>query len=875
MNRMLIGLLLCFGYFPLLGQVEIEGTLFSSGGGSLSGVSIIIRPLKDAESIITYGFSDNNGRFKISVKHGGDSIALSIKSMLYADTLLRLANRSQALSIPLEPQSHLLEEAKIRASPIYRKGDTTVYSVQAFARKQDFSIGDVIKKMPGFDVDESGKISFQGQHIEKYYIEGLDLLESRYALANNNLPHTSVGSVEVLHDHQPIKAVDGIISSSSTSLNIKLKSSVAVTGRAQVGAGFSPLLWDVNLTPMLFAKGRQVIASWQTNNVGNDLSTQHRTLTFSNGKLDGAATLKSNLVEIPNLSQLSIARNKYLDNEANLATYNHLVKLSSTTELKISGSYYHDNIAEEGYVATSYFLQDSVLNIYERQRNTLFRGSLIANLSLTQNVKSRYLLNKVSFGRFWDTDNAEITGGTNQAIKAKLPHTTIANTLDVLIPIKKNFLRVESVVDYNDSPQTLDFLPGVFITGNELEQQVSNRSFITTNKLSFSLPVKSLLFSTVLGVDHEHQKYETAVVVDGILSTADSLSNALKWSKWDAFVRENVEYKKGKILFRLGLPLQYTMLSIIDNRHSASDEMNRWFFKPSAFIQYKPTGSIAWNLFASQSKALGNMNNLLMGNVIVNHRQTRSNQADIDVVKSTNLRTEFVYKNLAKGLFASISWNMSNTKRGLMLNQVPQGGGLFAYRYERRDNDTKINNLLSEFSRYISGFKTTLGIKGEYSKNCFDYLLSGQLEEMNQQVFAVTPNFLFGFSKYFSVGYSYRLAKTKTDIVSSSSNFLNQKHKLDFYLYITSSDLIGFENELYHTKKTGLSTSQSLFSNVVYSFKPVNSRVSLKLECRNLFDTNKLSEIRQSDIVLLYTEYYLRPRQFILTATWSLGMRKK
>ena len=874
-NRLTILLLLCFVPQLLAAQIVVEGRLSSSDGTPVSGINIMFHPKEDLESIIAYGFSKSNGDFRIAVNHSADTIVMSVKSMHYADTLLHLANRSQTLAVPLVAKSHMLDEARVQGRPIYRRGDTTIYSVQAFALKQDFSIGDVIKKMPGFDVDDNGRISFQGQAIQKYYIEGLDLLESRYALANNNLPHTSVGSVEVLHNHQPIKAVDGIMSSSSTSLNIKLKRNMALTGRAQAAVGFSPLLWDINVTPMMFNKNQQLIGSWQSNNTGYDLSLQHQTLIFSDGKLDGVATLKSDLVSVPQISSPAVAKNKYLDNEANLVTYNHLFRLSSNMELKLNGSYYHDRIAEEGRITTTYYMQDSTLNIYEHQKNSLYRHSLIANLSVKQNVKSRYLLNKVSFGRFWDSDEANLSNGFSQNVKANLPHTTVANTLDVLIPVRKNFLRVESMVDYNDSPQQLSFTPGVFIASGTLEQQYSNRNLIAVNKLGASFPVKSFVFSTSVGVDYEHQKYETAVVADGMVNNVDSLKNSLKWNKTDIYAVEDIELKRNGFTAKLGLPLQYTLLDITDNIHNAGDNINRWFFKPSAYLQYKPAGSLTGNILASYSKALGSMGNLLVGNVIVNHRMMRSNQAEVDIVQLASLRGTVTYHNPANGLFADLSWSCSNSKKELMLNQIPQGNGLFIYKYERRDGDTRLNSLSSELSWYISGIKTTIGAKGELAKNRMDYLLSSKPEVMDQQLLAITPKLLFGLSKYFSISYSYRLAKTKTDIAGSSARFLDQKHKLDFYIYATTNHLIGIENELYHSKRTGQSSSQSLFSNIVYTYKPSKINIGIKLECRNLFNTDKLVEIRQSEIVLLHTEYYLRPRQLLLTVTWSLGRRSK
>jgi hypothetical protein len=58
--------------------------------------------------------------------------------------------------------------------------------VNSFSKEQDRSIGDVLKRMPGIEVLPDGKILYQGKAINKYYIEGLDLLEGKYNLANEN-----------------------------------------------------------------------------------------------------------------------------------------------------------------------------------------------------------------------------------------------------------------------------------------------------------------------------------------------------------------------------------------------------------------------------------------------------------------------------------------------------------------------------------------------------------------------------------------------------------------------------------------------------------------------------------------------------------------
>jgi hypothetical protein len=66
---------------------------------------------------------------------------------------------------------------KITAPKIKQTGDTISYSVIDFSDKNDRTIGDVLKKLPGVDVTESGQILYQNKPINKFYIEGSDLLQ--------------------------------------------------------------------------------------------------------------------------------------------------------------------------------------------------------------------------------------------------------------------------------------------------------------------------------------------------------------------------------------------------------------------------------------------------------------------------------------------------------------------------------------------------------------------------------------------------------------------------------------------------------------------------------------------------------------------------
>jgi hypothetical protein len=189
----------------VLGQTVISGKVISAQHEKLSGISVLVLSSRKAPGILNYAITDDSGSFNISFTRAADSVFVAIKSLNFKDTVIALANYSQQLDVVLLPDVFEIKEVNVKGYPISVRGDTINYLVNSFAKAADRSIGDVIGHMPGFDVTELGQINYQGTPIQKYYIEGMDLLEKRYALANKNLPHKSVASVEVLQNHQPIK----------------------------------------------------------------------------------------------------------------------------------------------------------------------------------------------------------------------------------------------------------------------------------------------------------------------------------------------------------------------------------------------------------------------------------------------------------------------------------------------------------------------------------------------------------------------------------------------------------------------------------------------------------------------------------------------
>ena len=123
----------------------------------------------------------------------------------------------------LQEKATEIKEVKLKTKLITKRGDTISYDLKSFESKADRSLADVLKKIPGIEVNKDGSILYQGEPINKFYVNGKDLMEGSYGLINNSLPKDAVQKVEVLENHQPVKILQDKLSSENAAINVQLK----------------------------------------------------------------------------------------------------------------------------------------------------------------------------------------------------------------------------------------------------------------------------------------------------------------------------------------------------------------------------------------------------------------------------------------------------------------------------------------------------------------------------------------------------------------------------------------------------------------------------------------------------------------------------
>ena len=203
-------------------QSMISGKVQNSTKKGLSDISVTILQMSDS-TVIAYAMTDKDGKYEMSYSGKEQKLFVSIWSFNIKRQMKVIENHTQVVNFIAEEGSISLREVEAKPAKIWGNKDTVNYLVSSFKDKKDIMLVDVLKKMPGIEVAESGQINYNGTPINKFYIENLNLLDGRYGIATNNISVDDISTVQVLEHHQPIKALKNTQFVDAASINLKIK----------------------------------------------------------------------------------------------------------------------------------------------------------------------------------------------------------------------------------------------------------------------------------------------------------------------------------------------------------------------------------------------------------------------------------------------------------------------------------------------------------------------------------------------------------------------------------------------------------------------------------------------------------------------------
>lgn len=860
------------------GQTVLTGRVTDSHQAAIPNTNVTLHTSRSA-AILAFAITDKNGFYTISSKFVADTLMLKAYGLGYAPQQRTLLNKTQEINFTLAEQSIKLKEVVVKEQPITRSGDTLSYAVGAFKNQSDRAIGDVIRRMPGMEVQPDGKILYQGKPINKYYIEGLDLLNGRYSLANENLPADAVSRVEVLENHQPIRMLDSLVFSENAALNIRLKNKVTTTGTARVGVGAAPVLWEATVSPMLFTRGQQMIASYQANNIGQNVGRQIKTLTIEDVLNPFEKDQpKKTWVQIMPLAAPTFSDTRWLDNKVHLGTINFLKKLTKGYELKLNLSYLNDRQQQTGNTQTISYTPNDTISISEGKRNNFIFNALDVNLMLEKNDQSNYFKNQFSFKRQWDSEVGLLLLNNRPLTQTVAnPFYELSNHLKDIFKIKKQVLTFQSFVSFQNSPQSLIIAPGVFegllsneLIYNELQQSTALRSFFTHNMVSVTKTLKKgFSVSPQVGFQVEKQRLQSQMTRASSETVGSEFENQLDWRKINAYIKFQTQYRHQKWRITLNTPLNYYDFLVQDKPLQQQQTLQQITFEPRLSTNYEATPFWTLTSNVGRRNTFGDIDNLFYGYLLRNYRTIERRNAPLPTNVALNGSLSVNYRNPVESVFGHITYSKTLTDNNLLYGtQLAANGAAESYALAL-PNESRTDMFMGQASKYFLNLKIQVTLDGQVTLSKRPQIINGFMTTIKNQsrTFGVRLNGKVG--KWADWEYRYKNLNFENRIDNRASQpTIQQQHQLNLGLYPAPNLYIGFKNE-YYVNRFITQSNRTVFSDFVLRYTWKKRKIDFETVWNNIWNVSQLSLVSINTFSYVESNYQLRPTQVIQRVRFS------
>lgn len=205
-------------------QVKLEGVVKDSIGTPLE-LANVIAINQATQKLDSYGITNDEGRYRLSLeKNTIYTIQVSYVGMKTAQAAIETTDQPIIKDFSLQSDNTLDAIELVYEMPVTVKGDTIVYNADSFRSGTERKLGDVLKKLPGVELNDDGEIEVEGKTVGKVMVEGKDFFDGDSKLAVENIPANAIDKVEVLKNYAEIGQLRGVTDNQDNiAINIKLK----------------------------------------------------------------------------------------------------------------------------------------------------------------------------------------------------------------------------------------------------------------------------------------------------------------------------------------------------------------------------------------------------------------------------------------------------------------------------------------------------------------------------------------------------------------------------------------------------------------------------------------------------------------------------
>ncbi|UOE41065.1 Plug and carboxypeptidase regulatory-like domain-containing protein [Chryseobacterium suipulveris] len=889
-------LLFLFSFFAAVltfAQNSITGKITDEDGKPIPSASVTVEEVgKDA--IIAFSITNSKGEYKVTFTTNDPNVDLKVKAFNQKPLTRTVKNQNQNLDFKLESDATEIKEVKLKSKMITKRGDTITYDLKAFESKADRTLADVLKKIPGIEVNKDGSILYQGEPINKFYVNGKDLMEGGYGTINNSLPKDAVQKVEVMENHQPVKILQDKVPSENAAINVKLKNSVTMTGRGEVGAGFDPMLWNVKLTPMFFSQKNQWVVNYKANNTGETVEKEGNLLSFGS-RFEGRRRQSSqnNWINVESASTPNLPEKRYLMNNVHFFSANVLTNpfKNKEWEFKASANYSNNAISRDSYQETVYSPSNIFPNgmtVSQEISNKFYSNASKAEMIFTKNAKKGFFKNTTTWNGFWKADRAdahriELTRERSATESMESPTGSFQNSLSTIIPWKEKLVNFMSYFNYQKDRQSLNVTPGSYFDPfifpeagiyGQIRQDISTRVMDVNHSASVGFTYKKWTITPEVGLNLNFNNMDSQIFgteQNGFNSLGDKFRNDMHWNQIQPYSQVGFNYKGSSINFNLTLPLNFYGMDYQDNVRNISREISKTVLEPTMFMSYDFASFYKLWVFGSINYNFGNFGSLYGGYLLTNPSSIGIRNSPLPENISRNIGSRLEYRNPLNNLFFNVAYNFGNSTNNLITSTTITPGTSLTDIIEYKNSPVSQMER-AEIGKYFPKFKSNVSTSFINRDTNNFRLLNGNIIESknNGQTFGFKFNNTY-FS-WMSVDYNLSMNWNKNKNLYDNSEFKSSgwNHNLALFVYPIENHTIGFNWDDISSKTLNDSYRNS-FYDLSYQYTWSKKKIDFEVKWLNIAN-KKLYEVVSVDAAtnsVSRTSINIRPSQVMFTVKFN------
>lgn len=895
MNKTLFILALLFTSLCFSQSVRFDGFIQDEQKNPLEMANIMAVNTA-TKAMDSYGITNDKGKFQLTLKPNTSySVKVSYLGMKSKEISITTQNANIVQNIVMDDAGIELEGVEIvREMPVSIKGDTIVYNADSFKSGTEKKLEDVLKKLPGVEVNADGEIEVEGKKVSKLMVEGKDFFDGDTKLGVKNIPADAIDKIQVLRNYNEVGQLKGLENDQdNVAMNIKLKEGKKNFwfGDVTAGTGVGELDSRYIINPKLFYYSPKYSINLITNfnNIGELPLTAQDYFKFTGGFKNLMKKGGSNFNVSSNDLGISILRNnRAKEIETKFGATNFAYSVTKTW-----------NISGFGIISTSKTdletkSQTTILDSGDEQKRdeeTHQKNNLgLFKLSSTYKPNDKFqfdydVLTKIS-KQNEDTDllRESIVNGTSALetilTNKKQDPTSVNQNLSLyytqspknIFAFEMQHLYQDENPFYNANLRTQPFNLADYISGQNRNDLNQDR-YVKTNKVDAKLDYYYMVtpksnINVTLGNTYSYQDFNSHIfqILDNgdknDLNSAEN-NNQVNYNFNDVFLGFHYKILAGKFTLTPGVSVHsYTM----QNTQLGTQYLQNFmkvlpdFF---ALYQIKKAETLTYNF--SLSNDFTDINQLAAGYVLSDYSSLFRGNRFLE--NATSQVHSFRYFKYNMFNFENIFANATYTKKVDAIKTKADFTGInqSSSPYNSNLADETFTGMGNYGRSFLKNYKASVNATFNWSK--FNNIQNNVLTttESFSQSYTVKASTNYKNVPNIEFGYNALINKYSGSTYYTDKPFA----RLDYYFLNSFSFVSEYEFYHYYTNnKTVDNEYDFLSASLIYQKK--DSKWEYKISATNLLNTTYLNDDSFSQFSTRVSQYTVQPRYIIFSMKYNL-----